>query len=208
MGIIKRLGVTVYMGYPSALMEIIENNVQELSGHSLRMAIMGTEPLSNKRRKHLENILGIDVYDSWGMSEIFAPLGGECKYKHVNHLAIDIVYPEVIDPERKEPVIPSNGKAEGILVLTTLKRDGMLLIRYWINDYVILNESSCPCGEKSPTIKIKDKFDFMIKIGHQYFSTLDFDEVILSDNAWEYLIEFQEQSKELAFKIEDMKSPL
>jgi len=199
--IIKKLEVTVYMGYPTALMEIIENNINQISNHSLRIAIMGAEPLSETRRKHFENILGIDIYDSWGMSEVFAPLGGECKYKRGNHLATDVVYAEIIDPETKKPVSLNNGIAEGILVLTTLKREGMPLIRYWTNDYVILNMNSCPCGEKTPTIRIKDKFDFMLKLGNMYFSTFDFDEIILSNKIWEYSIEIKMKDNQIDMRI-------
>jgi len=193
-----RLNATIYMGYPSALMTLIEKNIDRLDNHSYRLAIMGGEVLSNARRKQLEKILKIDIFDSYGMSEIFAPLGGECVFKCGMHIASDIVYAEVVDPNTKEPVLSK--VKEGVLVLTSLKREGMRLLRYWTNDYVILDERPCKCGEHTPRIIFKGRLNFAVNLKDRLITTRDIEEAVLSvsDNIWEYAVLIQKKGRKIS----------
>jgi len=198
----NRLNATIYMGYPSALMTLIEKNIDRLDGHTYRLAIMGGEVLSNARRKQLEKILKIDIFDSCGMSEIFAPLGGECVFKCGMHIASDVVYAEVVDPNTKEPVLSKKVK-EGVLVLTSLKREGMRLLRYWTNDYVILDERPCKCGEHTPRVIFKGRLNFAVNLKDRLITIRDIEEAVLgsSDNIWEYAVLIKNREKVRCLKI-------
>jgi len=185
--LLKKFEVSIYLGYLSSLMRIVEEN-ENISDHNLRIAILGGEPISNKRRKILENLLDIDIYGSWGMSEVFWPLGSECKSKNGYHYMRDIIFIEVVNPQTRTPIDWKNKNVEGALVITTLKREGMPLLRYWTNDLVKIENSTCSCGEADHRIIIKDKLDFAIKVNDKLLNTYDLDEIILTENIWEYQV--------------------
>jgi len=186
--LIQQSKVSIYMGYPSAILEIIEENRNNLSSN-LKKIILGAEPISLPRKRQIEKLLNADVYDTFGLSEIFAPLGGECKTKNGMHIATNHVYVEIVDPVTKEPAKAKNCTKKGILVVTALTREGMPLIRYWTNDYVVCSFDICECGERSPRIWFKDKMENIIYINGEVISSQDFETILLEhDNIYEYYI--------------------
>jgi phenylacetate-CoA ligase len=106
------------------------------------------------------NMLATDVY---GLSEIIGPgVSQECTYKDGLHIYSDVFYPEIIDPETGQPV-PEGG--DGELVITTLTKKGIPLIRYRTRDIVSMNNQPCQCSRTSPRIsKIKGRTDDMIVV--------------------------------------------
>ena len=95
-------------------------------------------------RRHIEEAAGIKAYDIYGLSEIIGPgVAVECAHQDGLHIFEDHFYPEIIDPETGQ-LLPDG--EEGELVLTTLSKQAMPLIRYRTRDITSLNSSPCPCG--------------------------------------------------------------
>jgi phenylacetate-CoA ligase len=129
----------------------------------VRIGILGAEPWSENMRREIESIWGMKALDVYGMSEIIGPgVAQECSEKNGLHIYSDVFFPEVIDPKTGEDV--GEGK-DGELVITTLTKEALPLIRYRTGDIVSINRSPCRCGRTSPRIsKIKGRTDDMLII--------------------------------------------
>jgi phenylacetate-CoA ligase len=130
---------------------------------SWQIGIFGAEPWSEAMRTQIEetwNMLATDVY---GLSEIIGPgVSQECEHKEGLHIWWDVFYPEIIDPQTNQPV--KEGES-GELVITTLTKQGIPLIRYRTRDIVSINYQTCKCGRTCPRVsKIKGRTDDMIII--------------------------------------------
>jgi phenylacetate-CoA ligase len=130
---------------------------------SWEIGVFGAEPWGETMRQEIEktwNILATDIY---GLSEIIGPgVSQECTHKCGMHLFSDVFYPEVIDPETGKDVKP--GK-KGELVITTLTKQAIPLIRYRTRDIVSINYETCTCGRTSPRIsKVVGRTDDMIVV--------------------------------------------
>ena len=110
----------------------------------LRVAIIGAEPHTEAVRKRVEEIYGIKAYNSYGLSEMNGPgVAFECMEQNGMHIWEDAYVAEILDPETLEPL--PDGEI-GELVLTTLTREGMPLIRYRTKDLTRFLPGECPCG--------------------------------------------------------------
>lgn len=110
----------------------------------LRRAYLGAEPYSEETRRKIEDIYGIDVYNSYGLTEMNGPgVAFECTYKTGMHLWEDHFLVEIINPETGEWA--EDGQ-EGELVLTSLRREAMPLIRYRTRDITKIITGICECG--------------------------------------------------------------
>jgi phenylacetate-CoA ligase len=129
----------------------------------LRRAYMGSEPYSEETRKKIEKSLGIDVYNSYGLSEMNGPgVAFECMEKNGMHLWEDNFIMEIIDPDTCEKV-PEGEKGE--LVLSTLYREAMPILRYRTRDIVTIIPGRCKCGRTHRRIsRIIGRSDDMIII--------------------------------------------
>jgi len=128
-----------------------------------KIGIFGAEPWSNSIRAEIEaawNMLATDVY---GLSEIIGPgVAQECTYKDGLHIFSDVFYPEIVDPNTGADVPAGQ---DGELVITTLTKQGIPLIRYRTRDIVNMTGEKCRCGRTSPRIsKIKGRTDDMIVV--------------------------------------------
>nr|WP_244392596.1 phenylacetate--CoA ligase [Denitrovibrio acetiphilus] len=111
---------------------------------SLKYALLGSEPWGDMIRAEVEDKLGVSATDNYGLSELMGPgIAGECLCKSGLHINEDFFYPEIIDPITLKP-LPEGEWGE--LVLTTLKREGMPLLRYRTRDVTRLYRDDCPCG--------------------------------------------------------------
>ncbi|MHC1592820.1 MAG: phenylacetate--CoA ligase family protein [Methermicoccaceae archaeon] len=129
---------------------------------ALERGVFGAEPWSDETRRRIEKESGIDAYDIYGTSELSGPLFTECSYKHGIHVWGDMFYPEVIDPETGEQL----GEGEkGELVITTLDKEALPLIRYRLGDITILESEKCECGRTHPRImRILGRSDDMLVV--------------------------------------------
>jgi len=130
---------------------------------SLRRAYLGSEPYSEETRDKIEKFFGIDVYNSYGLSEMNGPgVAFECAEKNGMHLWEDNFIMEIIDPDTDEKV-PEGEKGE--LVLTTLCREAMPILRYRTRDIVMIIPGKCKCGRTHRRIsRIIGRSDDMIII--------------------------------------------
>ena len=114
------------------------------SAFSLKRGIMGAEPWSEEMRHDIEKRLQIKAFDIYGLSEIMGPgVACECEMQEGLHFNEDHFYPEIIDPETLEQVpFGENGE----LVITTLTKEGIPIIRYRTRDITSFKTEKCKCG--------------------------------------------------------------
>jgi phenylacetate-CoA ligase len=126
-----------------------------------KTAFVGAEPYSEETRKKIEKFFGIDCYNSYGLSEMCGPgVAFECPNKNGMHIWEDAFLVEILDPKTLLPVNPGE---TGELVLTTLTREAMPIIRYRTKDLTSLIEEPCICGRTHRRIRrITGRSDDMI----------------------------------------------
>ena len=126
----------------------------------LKVGIHGAEPWTEEMRNRIEEILGIECFDIYGLCEMTGPgVAMECHEHSGLHINHDYFYPEILDPITNQPV----GEGEvGELVFTTLMKEGMPLLRYRTKDLTSIDHSTCECGRTMPRIsKFKGRTDDM-----------------------------------------------
>ncbi|MCK4999911.1 MAG: phenylacetate--CoA ligase, partial [Anaerohalosphaera sp.] len=130
---------------------------------SWEIGIFGAEPWSDSMRNEIEDTWDIMATDVYGLSEIIGPgVSQECTYKDGLHIFSDVFYPEIIDPDTGEQVAEGE---DGELVITTLTKQGIPLLRYRTRDIVSMTNEKCRCGRTSPRVsKIKGRTDDMIVV--------------------------------------------
>jgi phenylacetate-CoA ligase len=129
----------------------------------LRIAFVGAEPHSEKTRKRIEEFYGIKAYNSYGLSEMNGPgVAFECPCQTGLHIWEDNFIVEIINPDTLEPL--PDGE-EGELVMTTLLREGMPILRYRTKDLTRIVPGVCECGRTHRRIdRIKGRTDDMLII--------------------------------------------
>jgi len=127
----------------------------------LRMAFIGAEPHSEKMRRRIEDFYGVKAFNSYGLSEMNGPgVAFECPRQNGMHIWEDAYAVEIINPHTLDPV--PDGE-EGELVLTTLNREGMPLLRYRTKDLTRVIPGECPCGRTHRRLeRIKGRTDDMM----------------------------------------------
>ncbi len=162
--LIQDLGVTVIACTPSYLVHLSDvakrMGVDFRKDTKLRKAVLGAEPWSESMRKRIEEATGVKAYDIYGTSEQAGPMFTECEERNGIHIAGDIMYVEIIDPDSGE-VLEEGEKGE--MVVTMLKKEAMPIIRYRMRDLTMVMEGDCPCGRTSPRIaRISGRSDDML----------------------------------------------
>ncbi len=110
----------------------------------LRAGIFGAEPWSENMRLKIEELLGIDAYDIYGLSEVAGPgVSYECKMKSGLHVCEDYFYPEIVDPDT---LLPVPDGTFGELVFTCIGKEALPLIRYRTRDISAITHEKCDCG--------------------------------------------------------------
>ncbi|MCQ2369745.1 MAG: phenylacetate--CoA ligase [Paludibacteraceae bacterium] len=144
----KDFGTTVVHiipSYATRLAEVMaEEGVDPKKDLKIRILAIGAEPHTEEQRKRIEELLGVKAYNSFGMSEMCGPgVAFECKEQNGLHIWEDNVIVEIVNPVTLQPV--PDGEI-GELVLTTLNREAMPLIRYRTRDLTRIIPGDCPCG--------------------------------------------------------------
>lgn len=129
----------------------------------LKKGVFGSERWSEKKRKYIKEKLGIELYDIYGLTEIYGPgIGISCDAQNGMHYWDDYVYIEIIDPKTGK-TLPDG--EEGEIVITTLVKEGAPLIRFRTHDISRIIPGKCPCGRKHPRLDIiKGRSDDMFKV--------------------------------------------
>ncbi|MEJ2363204.1 MAG: phenylacetate--CoA ligase [Deltaproteobacteria bacterium] len=163
--LMRQFGTTVIHLIPSyamRLMQVMEEfGVDPSVDLKLRIAFLGAEPHSEETRQRVERYFGVEAYNSYGLSEMNGPgVAFECQEKMGMHIWEDAYLVEIVDPQTLEPV--ETGQ-EGELVLTTLKREAMPIIRYRTSDLARILPGPCPCGRThSRLARIMGRTDDML----------------------------------------------
>ena len=143
---IQDLNVTAICCTPSYfihVMEVAEKIGLDLRTTKLRHGFFGAEPWTDEKRDFIEKNSGIHAHDIFGISEIMGPgVAGDCECHSGLHIFEDHYYPEIIDPDTGEVLPPGT---EGELVLTTLDKMAMPLLRYRTHDISCLHYEKCDC---------------------------------------------------------------
>ncbi len=162
---IKDFGTTVLHAIPSYASRVFEvmreEGVDPQKDTKLRVLCIGAEPHSEEQRKRIEQNLGVKAYNSYGISEMMGPgVAFECPEQNGLHIWEDYFIVEIINPQTLEPV--ADGEL-GELVLTTINREGMPLLRYRTRDLTRFLPGECPCGRHHRRIdRLQGRSDDMI----------------------------------------------
>ncbi len=165
--LMREYGTTAVHIIPSYALHLAsiftEEGVDPRRDTKLARAYVGAEPHSEESRAKIEEFYGVDAFNSYGLSEMCGPgVAFECPEKNGMHIWEDRYLVEVIDPETHAPVAPG---VEGELVLTTLDREAMPIIRYRTHDRVRIFDDPCPCGRTHRRIsRITGRTDDMLII--------------------------------------------
>ncbi len=145
-----------YIGEKAREMGVIDNI-------NLKLGLLGSEGCTPEMRTQIEKTLGLFVTDNYGMSELMGPgVSGECTERDGMHINEDHFYAEVINPKTGE-VMPKG--EEGELVITTLSKEGIPLLRYRTKDITQINYDTCKCGRTFARMaKPRGRSDDMLKI--------------------------------------------
>lgn len=160
-------GTTIIHAIPSYALHLLsvfeETGVDPKRDTHLNIAYLGAEPYSEHTRRRVEERLGAKVFNSYGLSEMSGPgVAFECLEQNGMHIWEDAYLVEVLNPTTLEPM--PDGE-EGELVLTTLDREAMPLIRYRTRDLTSIVPGACPCGRTHRRIsRIKGRSDDMFII--------------------------------------------
>ena len=216
--------------YAIRLAEVFMSEGIDPTSTSLRTLVIGAEPHTDEQRKKIERLLGVKAYNSFGMTEMNGPgVAFECTEQNGMHIWEDCYLIEIINPETGEPV--PDGEV-GEMVLTTLDREMMPLLRYRTRDLTRILPGECPCGRTHRRIdRIKGRSDdmFIIKgvnifpmqiekilvqfaqLGSNYLITLETvdnqDEMVveveLNDLCVDSYIELDQMRKEIIRQLKD-----
>ncbi|MCQ2973638.1 MAG: phenylacetate--CoA ligase [Bacteroidales bacterium] len=145
---IRDFGTTVIHAIPSyasRLYEVFkENGLDPKKDTNLKVFVIGAEPHTDEQRKRIEEKFGVKAYNSFGMSEMSGPgVAFECPEQNGMHVWEDSYIVEIVDPTTLEPV--ADGEV-GEMVITSIDRTGMPLIRYRSRDLTRFITGECPCG--------------------------------------------------------------
>ncbi|MCL7427796.1 bagremycin/ferroverdin synthetase BagE/FevW [Streptomyces sp. YS415] len=139
---------------------------------SLRALYVAGEPMSNARRRRIEEIWGAPVIEEYGCTEV-GPLGSDCPYGRM-HFWADRVLPEIYDPQTGR--ITAEGA--GQLVITPLYREAMPLVRYNLEDLVELRYEDCPCGWQLPTVRVMGRLGQGYTVAGRRLGTIQVEEMV------------------------------
>ena len=163
----------------------------------LKKGIIGSERWGEKMRNRIKRDLGIEIYDIYGLTEIYGPgIGISCSHDCGMHYWDDYIYIEIIDPVTGK-VLPDGELGE--IVITTLVKEGAPLIRYRTHDLSRIIPGECPCGSKFPRLDtIMKEFsevssEYQIRISH--LDGKDTMRIYVETNG---TVDFQDLSKRIA----------
>lgn len=162
----RDFGVTALVATPSYavyLGEAMKESGFPKEDYKLRIGLFGSEGCTEEMRTQIEKNLNVFATDNYGLTEIGGPgASGECEYRNGLHFCEDHYLPEIVDRDTFEPI--EKGEV-GELIITTLTREGMPVLRYRTKDITRLNYEPCQCGRTGARMdKIMGRTDDMLII--------------------------------------------
>lgn len=190
--------------YAARLYEVMcEQGIDPRRDLALRTLVIGAEPHSEDTRRRIEDMLGVKAYNSFGMSEMCGPgVAFECKEQNGLHIWEDYYIVEIVNPDTLEPV--PDGEV-GELVLTTINREAMPLLRYRTRDLTRILPGPCPCGREHKRLdRMKGRSDDMIILKGVNIFPIQIETVLMQyqELASDYLITLKTDSDNDAMTVE------
>ncbi|WP_455674885.1 phenylacetate--CoA ligase family protein [Phocaeicola sp.] len=192
--------------YAARLYEVMEEvGIDPRRDTKLKTLIIGAEPHSEEQRRRIEEMLGVKAYNSFGMSEMCGPgVAFECQEQNGLHIWEDYYIVEIINPDTLEPV--PDGEV-GELVLTTINREAMPMLRYRTRDLTRILPGECPCGRHHIRLdRMKGRSDDMIILKGVNIFPIQIETVLLQfkELGSDYLItlETMESNDEMIIEVE------
>ncbi len=200
-------GTTVLHAIPSYAARIYEvmceQGIDPRRDTRLRTLVIGAEPHSEDTRRRIEEMLGVKAYNSFGMSEMCGPgVAFECKEQNGMHIWEDYYIVEIVNPDTLEPV--PDGEV-GELVLTTLNREAMPLLRYRTRDLTRILPGECPCGRHHIRLdRMKGRSDDMIILKGVNIFPIQIEQVLMQfkELASDYLITLETRDNNDTMRVE------
>jgi phenylacetate-CoA ligase len=206
--LMRDFGTTVIHATPSYMLHLysqMEGAGVSLSDLKLKKALIGAEPHSEDLRIKIEELFGIDAYNSYGLSEMNGPsVAFECTEKDGMHLWEDSYYMEIVDRDNLEPL--PDGEV-GELVLTNLIRHASPIIRYRTKDLTRILPGECPCGRTSRRVgRMTGRTDDMLIINGVNVFPSQIEEVVMkvpeAGNNYRILVKKKGTLDELIVQLE------
>ncbi|WP_031388767.1 phenylacetate--CoA ligase family protein [Desulfonatronum thiodismutans] len=195
--------IHIIPSYALHLATVFQSLGVEPSGLHLKTALIGAEPHSEEIRRRIEELYGVKAYNSYGLSEMNGPgVAFECPEQNGMHIWEDAFLPEILDPVTLEPV--PEGEV-GELILTTLTREGMPILRYRTRDLTRFLPGDCPCGRVHRRIdRIVGRSDDMIIIKGVNIFPMQVERVLMAipEVGQNYLIVLERQGYLDQFKVQ------
>ena len=192
--------------YATRLYEVMEEQgIDPRTDTRLHTLIIGAEPHSEEQRRRIEEMLGVKAYNSFGMSEMCGPgVAFECREQNGLHIWEDYYIVEIVAPETLRPV--PDGEV-GELVLTTLNREAMPLLRYRTRDLTRILPGECPCGRHHKRLdRMKGRSDDMMILKGVNIFPIQIETILLQfeELTSNYLItlETRESNDEMTVEVE------
>ncbi|EKF86456.1 phenylacetate--CoA ligase family protein [Methanobacterium formicicum] len=155
--------LTCTPSYAMYISEVLEREGIPKDDIKLKAGVFGAEMWTEEMRNEIERRLDIDALNIYGLTEIIGPgVANECMEKNGLHIFDDHFYPEILDPQTLE-TLPEGEKGE--LVLTTLTREGMPVLRFRTRDITVLRKGECGCGRTHIKMdRVTGRSDDMLKV--------------------------------------------
>lgn len=145
--VMRDFGATVVCCTPSFFLHMADRAQEmgiDLHQLRLRAGVFGAEPWSEQMRERIQQAAGLEAFDIYGLAEIVGPgVAAECNAHQGLHVLEDHFYPEIVDPDSGQPLPEGE---EGELVLTTLSKQALPMLRYRTGDITAICPGVCPCG--------------------------------------------------------------
>ncbi|MDL2277620.1 phenylacetate--CoA ligase [Parabacteroides sp. OttesenSCG-928-G07] len=206
---IKDFGTTclhIIPSYATRLAEVMyAEGIDPRTDTELHTICIGAEPHSEEQRQRIEQLLGVKAYNCFGMSEMNGPgVAFECKEQNGLHIWEDNTIVEIIDPVTLEPV--PDGEV-GEMVLTTINREAMPLLRYRTRDLTYIIPGECPCGRTHRRLaRFRGRSDDMIIIKGVNIFPIQIEKILMQfdELASNYLITLEtiSNSDEMLIEVE------
>ena len=204
---IKDFGTTALHAIPSyasRLYEVMQHEgIDPRRDTRLHTLIIGAEPHSEEQRRRIEEMLGVKAYNSFGMSEMCGPgVAFECPEQNGLHIWEDYYIVEIVDPDTLESV--PEGEI-GEMVLTTINREAMPLLRYRTRDLTRILPGECPCGRQHLRLdRMKGRSDDMIILKGVNIFPIQIETILMQfkELSTDYLITLETKADNDAMTVE------
>lgn len=176
----------------------------------LKKALIGAEHWTQKMGDQIAELLGVEIYDLYGLTEIYGPgTGISCAQHNGMHMLDDMLLFEVVDPHTGRPV--PDGET-GELVITTLYKEGAPLLRYRTHDLTRVVPGECPCGLKYPRLeRILGRTDDMVKFRGVNIFPGQIDELLRgidgANGEYQFLLSHENQRDMALLRLEAENDP-